>query len=98
MQPEETDEPEVQPEETDEPEVLGEQAFDDDDNDGGNTSDDSTNPPAAPSQQQQLPTAVNAGLSGAEPAGPSTAQLMLGALLVLLGGIVARLGWLRARG
>jgi hypothetical protein len=78
--------------------VLGEQAFADDDDNGGNGSDDSTNPSAAPSQQQQLPTAVNAGLDQAQPAGPSPAQALFGALLVLLGGVCARLGWLRARG
>jgi hypothetical protein len=79
--------------------VLGEQAFaDDDDNDGGNATEDSTSPSAAPAQQQQLPTAVNAGLDQAQPVGPSLAQALLGALLVLLGGVCARLGWLRARG
>jgi len=79
--------------------VLGEQAFaDDDDNDGADGAQDSTSPSAAPSQQQQLPTAVNAGLDQAQPAGPSPAQVLVGALLVLLGGVCARLGWIRARG
>lgn len=77
--------------------MLGEQAFADDDDNAG-SDNDSTNPSVAPSQQQQLPTAVNAGLTGAEPAGPSSTQVLLGALLVLLGGVLARLGWLRARG
>lgn len=54
--------------------------------------------PASSAPQQQLPTAVNAGLDGSTPVGPSPVQVVLGLLMVLLGGAAARLGWHRIRG
>ena len=87
--------PQVQPqdeEESEAPDVLGEQAS-------------NNNAPSAPAASQQaLPTSVNAGLDRAgapadgSPVGSDTVRVLLGALLVLLGGVCARLGWLRARG
>ena len=76
--------PEVLPE-TSAPEVLGEQAFA-----GSNAQ-----------TEQELPTSVNAGAAGtvaSSPADASGATTLLGLLLVLLGAVTARLGWIRARG
>ena len=54
--------------------------------------------PQADAAPQQLPTAVNAGVDGSTPVGPSPLQVMLGLLMVLVGGAAARLGWHRIRG
>jgi hypothetical protein len=66
------------------PEVLGEQAFAE------------TAAQQAPQSQQALPTSVNAGAEGQSPMSGTTS--LLGLLLVLLGGVSARLGWTRVRG
>ena len=51
----------------------------------------------SPSQPQQaLPTAVDAGVSG--PGAPAGTEAFLAMLLVMLGVVSARLGWIRARG
>jgi hypothetical protein len=84
-------------EDSESPEVLGVQASDDDD-DSGAGSDDSTSPSSSSPQSQQLPTAVDAGAAGATPVGPSPTEALLGLLMVLLGGALARLGWHRVRG
>jgi hypothetical protein len=89
-----TEQPEA--EDTESPEVLGVQAFGDDDSSGG--SDDSTSPSSSSPQSQQLPTAVNAGAPGATPVGPSPVEALLGLLMVLVGGALARLGWRHVRG
>jgi hypothetical protein len=51
---------------------------------------------AQPRSQQALPTAVNAGASADAPV--SGTESLLALLLVLLGAVSARLGWIRARG
>ncbi|RYC11037.1 hypothetical protein [Nocardioides zhouii] len=92
--------PEVLPEtETPEqaPDVLGEQAF------APASTPNQQQPQAQPQSQPQaqpqqaLPTAVNAGAS---PAGApaSGTDAFLAMLLVMLGAVSARLGWIRARG
>ena len=77
--------------------MLGVQAFGDDD-DSGAGSNDSTSPSSSSPQSQQLPTAVNAGAAGTTPVGPSPMEALLGLLMVLVGGALARLGWHRVRG
>jgi hypothetical protein len=51
---------------------------------------------AQPRSQQALPTAVNAGASADAPV--SGTESLLALLLVLLGAVSARIGWIRARG
>lgn len=95
MLPETSEVPQEVPQESPEevpqevPEVLGVQAFG---NGGAEIQQQET-------QQRELPTAVNAGAPGAaRPAGVSLIDSFLGMLLVLLGAVTARLGWIRARG
>jgi hypothetical protein len=69
------------------PDVLGEQAF---------ASNDTNQ--AQPQSQQELPTSVNAGVSGPVEQGPGSGTTLLGLLLVLLGVVSGRLAWSRTRG
>ena len=104
---EETTSGETAPEEN-APEVLGVQAFGNSNNsNNSNNTQPQAQQQALPqaqqqalptAQQQALPTAVNAGVSAAPTAGFSMTQSLLGLLLVLLGALTARLGWIRARG
>ena len=68
--------------------MLGEQAF------GGSEAQ-------GQQAQQQVPTSVDAGLSGestTEESVWSPLAAALGLFLVLMGGVCARLWWVRARG
>jgi hypothetical protein len=78
--------------------VLGVQASGGDNDSGACANQGGTSPSSSSPQSQQLPTAVNAGAAGATPVGPSPMEALLGLLMVLVGGALARLGWHRVRG
>jgi hypothetical protein len=99
--PTSTPTPEVQPETgtqtpQDNPDVLGEQAFAPT-NTPNQQPQAQQQPQVQPQSQQALPTSVNAGAS--PPGAPASGNdSLLAMLLVMLGAVSARLGWIRVRG